>query len=52
MIKPFEYFINENLVRQSEPNLSMAKSLLEKAEELINKDILPEINKTLKEQLK
>lgn len=32
MIKPFQYFINENLVRKSLPNSSMAKALLEKAE--------------------
>lgn len=32
MIKPFEYFIKENLVRVTTPNISMAKSLLEKAE--------------------
>ena len=31
MIKPFEYFIKENLVRKSNPNISMAKSLLQKA---------------------
>ena len=32
MIKPFEYYINENLVRKSIPNISMAKSLLQKSE--------------------
>ncbi len=32
MIKPFEYFIKENLVRSSVKNISMAKSLIEKAE--------------------
>jgi hypothetical protein len=32
MIKPFEYYINEKLVRKSFPNISMAKSLLQKAE--------------------
>ncbi len=32
MIKPFQYFISENLVRKSLPNSSMAKALLEKAE--------------------
>lgn len=32
MIKPFEYYIKEKLVRKSLPNISMAKSLLEKAE--------------------
>lgn len=32
MIKPFVYFISQNLVRKSTPNISMAKSLLEKAE--------------------
>ena len=31
MIKPFEYYLKENLVRKSSPNISMAKSLLEKA---------------------
>ena len=32
MIKPFEYYINEQLVRKSIPNISMAKSLLQKSE--------------------
>ena len=32
MIKPFQYFISENLVKKSLPNTSMAKSLLQKAE--------------------
>ena len=32
MIKPFEYYINEKLVRKSIPNISMAKSLLQKSE--------------------
>lgn len=32
MIKPFDYFIKENLVRKSSQNISMAKSLLQKAE--------------------
>jgi len=32
MIKPFQYYINRNLVRKSIPNPSMAKSLLQKAE--------------------
>ena len=32
MIKPFEYYINENLVRKSIPNIGMAKSLLQKSE--------------------
>ena len=32
MIKPFGYYINENLVRKSIPNISMAKSLLQKSE--------------------
>jgi len=32
MIKPFEYYLKENLVRKSFPNISMAKSLLQKAE--------------------
>ena len=32
MIKPFEYYINEKLVRKSVPNISMAKSLLQKSE--------------------
>ncbi len=31
MIKPFEYFIKENLARKSNSNISMAKSLLQKA---------------------
>ena len=31
MIKPFEYFIKNNLVRRSSPNISMARSLLQKA---------------------
>lgn len=32
MIKPFNYYISENLVRKSIPNISMAKSLLQKSE--------------------
>lgn len=32
MIKPFNYYINENLVRKAIPNISMAKSLMQKAE--------------------
>lgn len=32
MIKPFDYYIKENLVRKSSQNISMAKSLLQKAE--------------------
>ncbi len=32
MIKPFQYYIKESLVRKSIPNAGMAKSLLEKAE--------------------
>ena len=32
MIKPFEYYIKEKLVRKSFQNVSMAKSLLQKAE--------------------
>ena len=32
MIKPFEYYIKGKLVRKSFPNISMAKSLLQKAE--------------------
>ena len=32
MIKPFEYYIKENLVKKSFPNISMAKSLLLKSE--------------------
>ena len=32
MIKPFEYYVNEQLVRKSIPNISMAKSLLQKSE--------------------
>lgn len=31
MIKPFEYYVQENLVRKSIPNTSMAHTLLEKA---------------------
>ena len=32
MIKPFQYYIKENLVKRSAQNISMAKSLMEKAE--------------------
>ncbi len=32
MIKPFEYYMKENMVRKTVPNSSMAKSLLQKAE--------------------
>ena len=32
MIKPFIYYLNENLVRKSLPNPSMAKSLIQKSE--------------------
>ena len=32
MIKPFSYYLKENLVRKSVPNISMAKSLLDKAQ--------------------
>ena len=32
MIKPFDYYIKEKLVRKSSQNISMAKSLLQKAE--------------------
>ena len=32
MIKPFTHYLNENLVRKSLPNPSMARSLLQKAE--------------------
>ena len=32
MIKPFGYYLKENLVRKSFPNISMAKSLLLKSE--------------------
>jgi len=32
MIKSFNYYISENLVRKSIPNISMAKSLLQKSE--------------------
>ena len=32
MIKPFRFYIAENLVRKSVPNISMATSLLQKAE--------------------
>ena len=32
MIKPFEYYLKENLARKSFPNISMAKSLLLKSE--------------------
>lgn len=31
MIKPFDYYISENLVRKSTPNVSMARSLLQKS---------------------
>ena len=37
MIKPFEYYINEKLVRRSIPNISMAKSLLQKSEIRLNR---------------
>ena len=32
MIKPFQYYINQNLVKKSIPNTSMSKSLFEKSE--------------------
>lgn len=32
MIKPFEYYIQENLVRKTVPNISMARSFIVKAE--------------------
>ena len=32
MIKPFDYYLSEKLVRKSSPNMSMAKSLVQKAE--------------------
>ena len=32
MIKPFDYYLSEKLVRKSSPNISMAKSLVQKAE--------------------
>ena len=32
MIKPFQYYLKENLVRKSIPNISMARALLQKAE--------------------
>jgi len=44
MIKSFQYFINENLVRKSEPNISMAKSLLKKAETRLKRIHLTNIN--------
>lgn len=44
MIKPFVYYINENLVRKSSPNISMAKSLLEKAEIRLKRITAGELN--------
>ncbi len=32
MIKPFEFYINQNLVKSTKGNISLAKSLLQKAE--------------------
>src|SRR3989338_8821585 len=32
MIRPFDSYIRENLVRTSRPNIGMARSLIEKAE--------------------
>ncbi|MBI4163452.1 MAG: hypothetical protein HY512_01200 [Candidatus Aenigmarchaeota archaeon] len=43
MIKPFEYFIKENLVRKEIPNRSLAKSLVEKAEVRIYRILKSEI---------
>ena len=37
MIKPFEYYIKEKLVRKTNPNRSMAKSFLLKAEIRLNR---------------
>ena len=37
MIKPFEYYLNENLVRKNIPNSSIAKALIEKSEIRLNR---------------
>ena len=50
MIKPFEYFIKEKLVRKSSQNISMAKSLLQKAEirlKRINNEKIEEENSSI-----
>ena len=43
MIKPFEYFIRENLVRKEIPNKSLAKNLVEKAEIRISRILKTDI---------
>jgi len=43
MIKPFQYYIKENLVRKSIPNISMAKALFEKGELRLNKIVKSKI---------
>lgn len=43
MIKPFEYYIKENLVRKSTANISTAKSLLQKAEVRLKRIIISKI---------
>ena len=50
MIKPFEYYIKEKLVRKSSQNISMAKSLLNKAEirlKRISKEKIEEENSSI-----
>ena len=44
MIKPFIYYINQNLVRKSAPNIIMARSLLDKAEIRLKRISKEEIN--------
>ncbi len=46
MIKPFEYYVNENLVRKSIPNLGMARSLLQKAEVRLRRVMNEKITKS------
>lgn len=50
MIKPFEYYIKEKLVRKSSQNISMAKSLLNKSEirlKRISKEKIEEENSSI-----
>jgi len=46
MIKPFEYFIKENLVRKSSSNISMAKSLLQKADIRLKRIVISKIEES------
>lgn len=46
MIKPFEYFIKENLVRKSNSNISMGKSLLQKASVRLKRIVISKIEES------